>query len=729
MSKSNQKSLTEVQDLINYLRVAREENLRDGKWIDDGARLWRKAQAKCSDMRVEDIASQAGVGANLVKATALGAAYEKKMGGVIAAMYSENMPAAAMAVYLGSSAGFQTAENKTGIRVGGKEAFQAAYGSFLGDQAADKVFKCVVVEDLNRYLNYAKTEAAGDLSEDYQTYARQCAMKGTKPLGKLDFLNHRIEESSFSTRVQGISIDTLALLVSEGANRMGELSTYGADSCFVCNETLYLHHATSDTTTSDQKRQALHAVLGAMNTTKQHMVGEDENPLFGCRIEAGFLIGGRLDTNNIEHLRHGDGSGYHVRKALGPCVKNKELTQEDVYGFGQLKLAGLAGHCVNTTELALLFSHNIHITGTPTLDLYGTSRKIRKLLSNPATMGLAQDLAVSTLASIVERSAKCLTFANLEENGLSILGDSLDEITSMVDMVATLWTRQDRRHGATFSDAIGSIERMLAGPLGSSSLPGVEAAITKLDGKLTTLREAMASTAPSRPRADKAWEMVRAYHDDPVYAPTPDQDYLAQAKKEAMLSDPETAYHHKRASSLHDINFEKLIGMARNELEERGAPLDNNLGILLEFLAALNPEDKRERGMARDLARRQPWGVFGVNNPVNPDNPKTLREHAQDFGLGDKTYDSANTLFQKHNLDGGSRERSRFPLTNKLMQCARLLASPSFLDHGRIFEAREPGKEMEMIRELVALATANDCVYSSTKEQRAKPSKKTHRGG
>lgn len=730
MAKQPKKELTEVQALIDYLRRARKENLRDGKWIDAGARLWRRAQATCGDMRVEDIANQAGVDANVVKATALGAAYEKRMGGVIAAMYSDNMPAAAMAVYLSSSAGFQTAENKGKWRQDSKEAFLSAYGSFLGDQAADTVFKCVLVENLNRYLNYAKTEAAADLRRAYQAHTRQCTREGTEPLSKIEFLDRRVEEDSLSTRVLGASVDCMVLAVSEGANKMGTLSTHGVDSCFAGNKTLYLHHATSDNTTSDQKRQALHAVLGAMNTTKQHMIGERENDYFGYSIEAGFLISGRLDTNNIEHLRHGDGSGYHVRKALGPCVKNKDLTQEDVYGFGQLKLAGLAEHCVNTTELALLFSHNIHITGTPTLDLYGASRQIKKLLTNPATMAKAQDLAVGTLASIVERSAKCLTFANIEDNGLAILGDALDEITAMVAM-ANLWTQQNQRHGVTFSDAITSIERMLEGPLGLSKHQNMQPKITKLRGELRNMRREMASNDDPLVCPDAAWELVRSYHDDPVYAPLPEQDYLAEAQRSAMLADPEAAGHHKRAGDLHDINFEKLIGIVRNELEARGMPLKNNLGTLLNFLGALNPEDKRDRGVARDLARRQPWGVFGVSNPFDQDTQKTLQEHAQDFGVNAGTYKEARKLFDSHNFPDPESKHSRFPKTNKLMQCAALLASPHFLETGRIYEGGRngrKGKERDVIRALHALAAECDCLHSSTKEQRAKPKKRDRKG-
>lgn len=718
MNSQRSNALPEVQLLVDYLREATSDNLRNERWINRGVSLWKKAQGKCSYLRAEDIAKLADVDVTIVRATSLGASYETRMAGALSAMFADNHPAAAMAVFLGSSAGFQAAESK--VREEDlRNAFQTIYQSFLGDKATAKVLKSVVVEDLNRYLNFAKTTGANKLEEEYQKHIRACRREGVKPLGKLDFLDARIEEASFVAQKRGHEAADLVLILNKGANEMGTLSTTGADSCFISDKTIYIHHATSDNDTLDQKRQALNLLYGAMHTTRQHMIQNEENPYFGYSFEVGYLISGRLDTNSVTNVRHGDGSGYHARKALAPYVQSKDLTQEDVYGLGQLKIVGLVKHCANPTELAMLLSHNIHITGTPTLDLYETSREIIKLLGNEQTQGLAQDLAVKTMASIVERSAKCLTLANLEANSSEILNDSLEEIIIMLAQ-AKRWVKKDPRYAMFFADAVQAIEKMLEEGPRYASGRDADTKIGNLKDDIDIFKLVCAATKGPDNSPDIAMEQIRAYHDDAVYVPAEGKDHLAHARQEETLSDPKAYKLHTRAKALHDINFKKLTALAQKELEEGGVPMDNSLGTLLNFLGSLNPGRGRERAIAMDLARKQPLGIFMVDNPHAQGVAKTLRDHATDLGVDDSTYVKARKLFNYHNLDNGKREYSRYPLTNKLIQCANKLVSPHFLDYGTVFGQDE---DNATIKATLSLAKANDCVYSSTKEQRAKPRK------
>lgn len=720
MSSRRAPNLPEVQTLIEYLRGATYQDLGDAQWISGGISLWRKAQEKCAELNPEEIAKQAKIDITIVKATSLGASYKKRMSGVLAAMFSDNHPAAAMSVFLGSSAGFQTVEGKTSDEEV-KRAFQTVYQSFLGDKATSKILKSVVVEDLNRYLNFAKTSGADNLHKDYNRHVLVCKRDGVKPLDRLDFLNTRIQEASFVAQKRGESVADLALIIGKGANEMGSLSTVGADSCFVSDGTIYIHHATSDDNTLDQERQALNILFAAMNTTRQHMIGNEKNPFFNHSFEVGYLIAGRFDSNNVVNVRHGDGTGYQARKALAPHIQSKSITQEDVYGLGQLKLVGLVKHCANPTELAMLLSHNIHITGTPTLDLYKVSRDIIKLLRKEDTRAQAQDLAVKTMASIVERSAKCLTVANLEKNSSEILNDSLEEISIMMNQVMR-WSMQDPRYGALFSDAMKAVEEMLEDETRYMGGREAHTKVVKMKSDLKIFQLVTSSGGEAKNIPDIAMERIRAYHDDALYVPAEGKDHLAQARQEELLANPEVLKLHRRAKVLHDINFKKLTQLAIDELESGGVPLDNSMGALLNFLGSLNPEEGRDRYVAMDLAKKQPLGIFSVNNPRADGNAKTLRGHATDLGVENSTYHTAKALFNYHNLDNGQRVNSRYPFTNKLIECADRLASPHFLDHGTIFGQEQ---DEETIKSLLALAKANDCVYSSTKEERAKPRKKT----
>lgn len=716
MSSQHASNLPEVQALIDYLKDAREDHLKDGAWIERGATLWRKAQAKCGSLSAEAIAQQADIDIVIVNATSLGAAYTKRMGGVLAAMFSDNYPAAALSVYLASSAGFAATETKDELKTISRGVFRAAYGSFLGAEATEKVLKSVVMEDLNRYLNFAKTSGAKDLRKEYENHEKHCAKIGKKPLDKDKWLNARIDEVSFTTKLVGGTAQDIALIATPGANKMGTRSVRGVDSCIIMDDTIYLHHATADTSTWDQRRQALNAYYGAMHTTRQFMAGSEENPLFGHAIEMGYLIAGRLDTNNIDNVRHGDGSGYHARKALAACKKAKTLTQDDVYGLGQMKIMGLVAHCDSPTELAMLLSCNIHVTGTPTLDLYGASRTLRTLLEK-SDFPNAQELAIKTMAGIVARSAKCLTHAALEENSTGILMETLDEISIAVNM-ARQWAQEDPRHGRAFLDAGQAVARMLDGHLATAQISfGVTGKLNSIRRDLAAFHDVMAGRATPVKTTDIAIDPLKSYNEESVYAPAPEQDYLAQERQHRILSEPAAANAHKRARQLHDIDFQKLVGKAKEELAAGGVPLDNQLGRMLNFLEALNPVEKRDRGLARDLAQKQPRGIFGVRDPGDG-TPKTLREHAEDFGITDSTYISGCNLFNYHNLDNGQRERSRYPLTRRLLEVAHGLVTPHFLDHGQIFKNGDAH-----LRGLTALAKAHDCVYSSTKASRTRSRK------